>query len=138
MKKLLIILSLFLLSLGGVTAQTYRISANGGCILVKNMAKGSSSCGKLEFEDRVSFILVKPSGGASFSADFSELKDGSGNSLGNNNAEVMVALGKITGIYNSVLTPKSSTNGTDTAIPCLLYTSPSPRDRSVSRMPSSA
>ena len=33
---------------------------------------------------------------------------------------------------------KNTTSGTDGALTCLLYTSPSPRDRQKSRMPSSA
>ena len=41
--------------------------------------------------------------------------------------------------YPVGLTVKSSTGDANTATnTCLLYTSPSPRDRSVSRMPSSA
>lgn len=59
MKKILFFI-LFLGLVWGVEAQTiYRISANGGCTLVKNMTTGVGTCGKLEFSDKAQYIELR-------------------------------------------------------------------------------
>ena len=64
--------------------------------------------------------------------------------LGNNFGNVQMERGKHTKAYHYAMLvregelAKADTNGYDAHSTCLLYTSPSPRDATLSRMPSSA
>ena len=64
--------------------------------------------------------------------------DGSGNvTIDNANADIVLIASEIGG--NLTLTTGNASGIIDSGnVTCLLYTSPSPRDRSLSRMPSSA
>ena len=65
---------------------------------------------------------------------------------GNSGGPLLDSMGQLVGVNTSIISPTGANAGIGFAIPvntvklivCLLYTSPSPRDRQKSRMPSSA
>ena len=105
----------------------------------KSEKKQSSTVGKIA---RRSFLVGSTAivGGAAFG--FWAYKKPYGNPLKDNLAEGETALTPYVKIDQegvTIITPRGEMGqGVQTTLACLLYTSPSPRDRTRSRMPSSA
>ena len=58
--------------------------------------------------------------------------------LGERSYDIIVKRGSLENLYQFARLDRRVAVVTDSGVPCLLYTSPSPRDPKTSRMPSSA